>query len=217
MRIYAVADIHGSRERLSEIRSNVINYRPHLLVLAGDITQYAGAGPFIRALDRLSVPALCIRGNSDLAHVEGLVNTSKNLTLLGASPITLCGYRFLGLNGTLPLPFASKIRFTEQLELDKLAPHMTRDTVLVAHPPPRNVLDKTGGLFHAGSRNLNRFIRTHRPKIMLCGHIHEQAGYVKFRDTLVVNCAMGSRGNGAFLEFLGNDAVRVKILPPVLK
>ena len=40
MLIYAVADIHGQRDRIALIRSKILEYKPDVLVVAGDITYY---------------------------------------------------------------------------------------------------------------------------------------------------------------------------------
>lgn len=212
MRLYAVADIHGHTGRIETIRKTVAEQRPDLLVVAGDISGYVKAGQTLDALARVAVPILCIRGNSDLPHVEKMVRATPGMKLLGPSPHTVAGQEFLGLNGTLPLPFHSRVRAREKKAFDALQPRVTSASVLVVHPPPFGILDKVGKRFSAGSRNLARFIRTHHPRLVICGHIHEQTGYRQMQGTLVINCAMGKTGRGAIIDLPETGAARVNLL-----
>ncbi|WP_299978882.1 metallophosphoesterase [Desulfobacula sp.] len=200
MRIYAVADIHGRAEKIERIKGVISRENPDILVIAGDITNYFAP---LKTLDRLkdiTIPILTVRGNSDLKRVEGLLQDQKNITLLNHAPVAYQDARFLGLNGTIPLPFLSKICFRETQRLDRLKHSITPETILVVHPPPRDVCDKVGNRFSAGSFGLRRLIENHPPLMVLCGHIHEQAGYQFFKNILVVNCAMNKTYSGAIID-----------------
>ena len=48
--------------------------------------------------------------------------------------------------------------------------------------------------------NLKTLIENHPPLMVLCGHIHEQAGYQFFKSILVVNCAMNKKYGGAIID-----------------
>ncbi|MFH1327156.1 MAG: metallophosphoesterase [archaeon] len=71
----------------------------------------------------------------------------------------------------------------------------TKDAILISHIPPKGYLDKTGGKHipkewkgrHAGSPLLLKAIKKHKPKYVLCGHIHEGKGKVKIGKTQVIN------------------------------
>jgi len=119
---------------------------------------------------------------------------------------------FLGLNGTIPLPFASKICFKEAQCLDGIKYNITPQTILVVHPPPRGVCDKVGNRFSAGSFHLKTFIEKHPPLMVLCGHIHEQAGYQFLKNTLVVNCAMNKLYSGAIIDCCKNIPLKIKMV-----
>ncbi|MBW2409205.1 MAG: hypothetical protein JRF72_05365 [Deltaproteobacteria bacterium] len=73
-------------------------------------------------------------------------------------------------------------------------------SVVVAHPPPRGILDKAFNRFHAGSRGLYRFICNYQPRLLLCGHIHENAGTATIDKTIVVNCNIARKNGGAIVE-----------------
>jgi uncharacterized protein len=227
MRIYAAADIHGKPEYIETLARVSKEFKPDVIVLAGDITQYfrwrstlnqldkiGQSEPFEQTDEKNRPPVLCIRGNSDFKQMETAVAKSQNLTLLGASPHRVQGIAFLGTNGTIPLPFASRICLKENQLFKTLLPGMNKQTILVTHPPPRGIRDKVGNRFSAGSQNLLNFIKTTHPALLLCGHIHEQAGMEAVHDTLVVNCAMGKDHHGAIIDLQQDTPPRVNFLQP---
>ena len=42
-------------------------------------------------------------------------------------------------------------------------------------------------------------METVRPQVLICGHIHEQAGWDHLGSTLVVNCAVNRKYKGALI------------------
>jgi len=212
MRIYAVADIHGKAKKISKIKQVISQKYPDILVIAGDITNYFSPLKTLAMLSEIPIPILCIRGNSDFFNVEGLIHHQKNTTLLGHLPFVYEDTGFIGLNGTIPLPFGSKICFKEKNRLDDIKPYINRQTILVVHPPPRSVCDKVGNKFCAGSFNLKAFIEENPPLMVLCGHIHEQAGYQFLKETLVVNCAVNKNFSGAIIDSCKNAPLNVKMI-----
>jgi hypothetical protein len=63
---------------------------------------------------------------------------------------------------------------------------------------------------HGGSKELREIVEKFKPRLVLCGHIHEDPGVSKMDDTIVVNCSMGKRGEGALIEI--NDKIDVEML-----
>ncbi len=220
MRIYAVADIHGKTKNIETLSRVSREFKPDVIVIAGDITGYFRWKSPLDQLNQLGQgqenrpPVLCIRGNSDFKRIEPNLAKSKNLTLLGACPRTVQGVPFMGTNGTIPLPFASRVCLGENQLFKTLLPHMAKETILVAHPPPRGICDKVGNRFSAGSQNLLDFIKTTHPAMVLCGHIHEQAGMAFVQNTLVVNCAINKNHQGAIIDLKKDTPPRVNFLQP---
>ena len=237
MRIYAVADIHGKTKYIETLSRVSREFKPDVIVIAGDITGYfrwqstidqldkIGRLDKIGQLDQLGQPSekcrppiLCIRGNSDFKRMEPSLAKTKNLTLLGTSPHIVQSVPFVGANGCIPLPFASRVCLGENKLFKTLLPHMDKKTILVAHPPPRGICDKVGNRFSAGSQNLLDFIKATHPAMVLCGHIHEQAGmdFVPncIPGTLVVNCAMNKDHHGAIIDLQRDTPPRVNFLQP---
>ncbi|MBU1696286.1 MAG: metallophosphoesterase [Proteobacteria bacterium] len=212
MRIYAVADIHGKTEKITKIKEVILRNTPDILVIAGDISNYVSPLKTLKQLKDIPIPILGIRGNSDLKSVEGLLQDQDNTTLLNHVPVTYQNSQFLGLNGTIPLPFVSKICLKEAQRLNAIKHAITPQTILVVHPPPKGVCDKVGNRFSAGSFQLKRFIEKYPPLMVLCGHIHEQAGYQFFKNILIVNCAMNKTYSGAIIDYCKNKPLKIKMV-----
>jgi Icc-related predicted phosphoesterase len=214
MLLYAAADIHGRRERLACIRRHLQDHPVDLLVLAGDLTGLRGAEALIASLGRMPVPVLAVRGNSDRRQVDSLLEDHPNTQSLHLRRRVCGGVPFVGVSGTLPLPFFSRLRWRERQTLTTLATWIDATTVVVVHPPPRGVRDAVFGFGRAGSTNLRRFVMQHQPRLLLCGHIHEQAGTAAIGRTTVVNCAMGRRCAGALIWLNADGPPEVQLLAP---
>ena len=210
MRLYAVADIHGRPERMAAIKRNVQKYRPDVLVAAGDIAAF-GKAPFVSELGDLLVPVLAIRGNTDPKQVESRFALHENIIFLNNRDVMLAGAHFAGASGTIPVPFRSRIAFRETAIWNRLIPWITPQTVLIAHPPPWGCLDRVMGKYHAGCKSLEKVIRRYPPALLICGHVHEDAGIDHLGKTLIVNCAMGSATEGAVID-IQNGRIFAEIL-----
>lgn len=95
MRIYAVADIHGKSSRLECIQNNVAKHSPNVLVVAGDITSFKGGATVIKELNKLSLPVLAVRGNTDLPKIDGLLNNFSNTICLHLKEHMIDGIPFV--------------------------------------------------------------------------------------------------------------------------
>lgn len=212
MRIYAVADIHGRSDKIALIRRNTLRLNPDVLVVAGDITNYTGSAGILAQLNDIPVPVLAVRGNTDLSRVENLLQYFSNISLLHLKQVTIGSTPFVGVSGCIPIPFSSRICLNQVQVIKKLKSLIKSNSVLVAHPPPWGTLDEVFGRFHAGCHSLEKAIKSCRPMLMICGHIHESSGSVFIGKTLVVNCALGRNNAGAMIEIDKDNNLKVEML-----
>jgi hypothetical protein len=213
LRIYGVADIHGRSGRLDMILKNLKHYRPDVLVVAGDVTGYFRPEPIFEFLNSMAVPVLVVRGNTDPLRVERLLAKWDNVRSLHLRRLEFKGAKFVGLSGTIPVPFDSRIGLRDGSLVKRLNPIMVPDAVFVTHPPPRGAMDEVMGRFHAGARSVARIVECYRPKLLLCGHIHERAGVGRYLETMVVNCSLGRGGGGAVIDFAAGREPRAEMVP----
>ena len=212
MKIYAVADIHGRQANISLIAEKVNRYKPDLLIVAGDLTGLTGGPTTVSQLNCLNVRVLAVGGNADGKKLKRLFREQRNLNVLHLESADINGVKFLGVGGTVPVPFDSRIGWNEKKILSRLDPLVDEKTILIAHTPPKGVLDRVFGRFHAGSRGLKDLVDRKQPRVVICGHIHESAGFDFLGRTLVVNCSLNRKSGGALIEIGLDNAVRVNIL-----
>lgn len=212
MRIYAVADIHGKPDYLERIRQKAAVLRPHVMVLAGDITSFVSPVRVLSRINTLGVPVLAIRGNTDLKKMDRLIGRFRHITSIHMSRHLVHSIPFVGIGGTIPIPFHSKIRLDEASVLGRVAPLLDRETILVVHPPPRGILDMAFGRFHVGSSGLRRFIERYHPRMVICGHVHECAGSAAIAETTVVNCSMGPGNTGVLIEYNPGCILKISMI-----
>jgi Icc-related predicted phosphoesterase len=212
MNIYAVADIHGRQDRLDLIKNHVTLLKPDVLVIAGDITGHHEVLSLIGQLNDLPIPVLAVRGNMDSQEVEKLLEQYPNISSLHKKKVTINGVSFVGLGGTIPVPFCSRICLREKRLIEETDYLIERDSVLVSHPPPYGTLDEGFGNLHAGSRGLRRLILEKQPRMLICGHIHERPGVAFLAKTMVVNCSMGRSGAGAVISMNNGQAPTVSMI-----
>jgi Icc-related predicted phosphoesterase len=210
--IYATADLHGHLDRLDLIADHVTALKPNVLVIAGDITGHREPAAYIRRLNDLPVPVLTVRGNMDAQETERLLEQCPNVMSLHQKKVTINGVSFVGMGGTIPVPFSSRICLREKQMIEAMDHLIKTDSVLVVHPPPYGTLDEGFGKIHAGSRGLRRLILEKQPRMLICGHIHEKPGWAYVEKTLVVNCSMGRSGAGALIVLSGDTAPMVRML-----
>jgi len=212
MRVYAVADIHGKNERFERIRKNLSDLKADILILAGDISNFTKPGMILSRLNALAVPVLAIRGNSDLKRVDHLFSAFPNCIPIHAVCTMIRSIPFVGIGGTLPIPFRSRICFNEQSGLRKIAPMISTQTVLVTHTPPYGYQDLVMGRFHAGSSGLLRLIKRCQPQVLICGHVHEDGGLSAVGKTRVLNCALNRTNSGTLLVFKKGNLVDLEMI-----
>jgi Icc-related predicted phosphoesterase len=116
-------------------------------------------------------PVLVVRGNHDLSPLSSEGNFHNiHLKRLEVGGVPFVGYGWLG----------RKLDPERQMdEFDKVEPLVDRNTVLVTHCPPHQVLDvadRGGSTPGIGSVKLARAVERVRPRFHLFGHSHESAG-----------------------------------------
>lgn len=212
MILYAVSDIHAKPDRLELIRSNIATHGPDMVIVAGDIINYTNPAPVLATLNDLSIPVLAVRGNSDPAGIAKYFTPYQNIFLMHLNKITLNGISFTGLSGTIPVPFRTRVCLREKRLMEQVKPMIDSKTVVIVHPPPYGVLDRVIGRFHAGSKMVRSLIIEKQPQLLICGHIHEDAGMGQLEKTIVLNCCMTKKSQGALIEMDGDKVFKIKLL-----
>lgn len=212
IRLYAAADLHGRQTCMDIVARQASRSEIQAVVLAGDLVHYHRGHAIMDRLAALPKPVYAVRGNTDPRRAERRMAASCGFHSLDFKRGQLHALPLVGISGTLPIPFCSRIGWFEAQHLDRLAAQIDSRTILVAHPPPWGIRDRVAGRWHAGSRGLRRLVEKVSPAVLICGHIHEAAGIEKLGRTLVVNCALGKRGQGAIISYDGKRDPTARML-----
>jgi Icc-related predicted phosphoesterase len=199
MKILATADLHGSQYRLNILLKNIERFSPDLVIICGDITQFGPGELAKNLLDQITIETFAVTGNIDSKDVAHGIDDS-NATRIELKKIVKKGIPFVGISGVKPDEF-------NLLEEKKL---VDNKTILVSHVPPYGFQDKVFIGLHGGSKDLRNIIDKYKPQLVLCGHIHEDPGFTKYKNTVIVNCSMGKRGEGAIIDL--NKKMSVKMI-----
>ena len=95
---------------------------------------------------------------------------------------------FIGIGGD-EFDLKKEIQIITKL-IDSVNPN---ELIIVSHVPPHNTVDLCNDGRHVGVPEFRALIEEFEPKLVLCGHIHEQCQKVeKIKDTTI--CNVGPEG-----------------------
>ncbi len=194
MKLLLFSDLHCSTSaarRIVELASGV-----DVVVGAGDFANMRrGIDVTIEVLRAIERPAVLVPGNGE--SVEELRAACRDWPaahVLHGSGVKLENVEFFGIGGGIPVtPFGEwSYDFSEE-QAEALLAGCPKNGVLVSHSPPKGAVDVSSGGQSLGSTAVRRVIEVKRPKLVVCGHIHDCSGQsTEIGDTMVVNA--GPRG-----------------------
>jgi Icc-related predicted phosphoesterase len=176
VKLLAFSDLHtdlAQARRLVE-RSNEAD----VVVGVGDFASvHTGLEETIAALREIERPAVLVPGNNETEDAlrEACRDWVSAVVLHGQGE-DIDGVPFFGLGGGVPVtPWDWSFDLTEE-DAATLLDRCPNGGVLAVHSPPRGHVDQSSGGQHLGSRAVLEAIEDKRPRLALCGHIHEQWG-----------------------------------------
>ena len=200
MKILAASDIHGDKQLASKLADKAEQEKVDLVVLCGDLTQSEQStegiiGPFITKNKKV----LLIPGNHEtvatanflaelynVKNIHGYSVKYENVGIFG------CGGANIGLHQVSDDEIFDLLSngFEKIKYLDK--------KIMVTHVHPTNCLIENFSKFVPGSEGVSKAIKTLKPDVLLCGHVHEAEGIEdKIGNTKIINVSK----NGRILEF----------------
>jgi Icc-related predicted phosphoesterase len=176
VRILAFSDLHrnlGQAADLVEMSADA-----DVVIGAGDFASiHEGLTETIDALAPISAPTLLVPGNNETE--EALREAARGwaaATVLHGEGAEIAGVEFYGLGAGIPVtPWDWSFDLDDEAAAEKLSA-CPEGAVLVLHSPPRGHCDTNGSGDHFGSEALLRAIEQKRPRLAVCGHIHESWG-----------------------------------------
>lgn len=176
MKILAFSDLHCDLEqgaRLVEMAAEA-----DVVIGAGDFASvHEGLAETICTLAAITVPTVLVPGNNETVDaLRAAVDGWDAATVLHGEGTTIDGTEFYGLGGGIPVtPWDWSFDLDDEAATAMLAA-CPEGAVLVLHSPPKDHCDSAGGGGNFGSPALLRAIEAKRPRLAVCGHIHESWG-----------------------------------------
>ena len=173
-RILAFSDMHLSRRAAADICAAAP--AADLVLGAGDFcTQRRGLGDAMAMLAPVLPKAVLVPGNAESA--DELRAAAGPATVLHGEATERAGLRLFGLGYAVPrTPFGAWSCDLDEAEAAALLDAMERADILIVHSPPKGVADRTSAGASVGSTAVRAAIERARPRLVLCGHIHDSWG-----------------------------------------
>lgn len=177
MKLLLFSDVHANEPACRRLVERAAE--ADVLVGAGDFgRQRRQIGVPIEILCTVDQPAVLVPGNAEsVEELQVACRIWPSAEVLHGTGTVVQGLSFWGLGGGVPVtPFGSwSYDFTED-EARKLLAGCPTGGVLVTHSPPHGVVDEDRGGEHQGSQAVCETVRAKKPRLVVCGHIHDSAG-----------------------------------------
>jgi Icc-related predicted phosphoesterase len=175
MRLLAFSDLHRDRDAAEHVVEQSEN--ADLVVGAGDFASvHLGLNGMIDVLRSIAVPTVLVPGNNETdAALWRACGGWESAHVLHGEGTEIDGVQFFGLGAGVPqTPFPWSFDLDEQEAAEKLQ-GCPEGAVLVVHSPPKGYVDEAHGR-NLGSTAVLAAIEDKRPRLALCGHIHQAWG-----------------------------------------
>jgi Icc-related predicted phosphoesterase len=197
VKILAFSDLH--RDLAQGARLVEMSVDADVVIGAGDFASvHERLVETIGALAAITTPTVLVPGNNET--VDALREAASDwsaATVLHGEGTTIDGVEFYGLGGGIPVTPWDWSFDLDDTAAGSMMGDCPEGAVLVLHSPPRGHCDTNGSGDHLGSPALLEAIEEKRPRIAVCGHIHESWGCEsEIGETMVRNLGP----NGTWLE-----------------
>lgn len=193
VKLLAFSDLHrdlGQAAKLVELSAEA-----DVVIGAGDFASvHEGLEEAIEALAAIEAPTVLVPGNNETEEaLREAASGWSAATVLHGDGAEIDGVEFFGLGAGVPVtPWEWSFDLDDEAAAEMLAP-CPEGAVLVLHSPPRDHCDEAGDGNHFGSSALLAAIERKRPRLAVCGHIHESWGcQSRIGETPV--CNLGPKG-----------------------
>ncbi len=193
MRILCFSDLHRDKdaaEKLVQAADDV-----DCLVGAGDFaTCRQGITDTLDILAGIEKPAVLVPGNGESAdELSAAVCGWKSAHVLHGSGCQIAGVSFWGVGGGIPVtPFGAWSYDFDENQAAEMLSNCPVSAVLVVHSPPYETVDQDGGGHHFGSRAIREAVEAKQPRLVVCGHIHNDWGReFQLGNSRIINAGPG--------------------------
>jgi uncharacterized protein len=176
MRILAFSDLHRDLDQAAHLAG--LSTDADIVIGAGDFASiHEGLEETTAALASIEAPTVLVPGNNETEEALREVAAAwPAATVLHGGAIEIDGITFFGLGAGIPVtPWDWSFDLDEHEAARRLA-DCPDGGVLVVHSPPHGHADQSSTGEHLGSTAILEAIESKRPRLAVCGHIHESWG-----------------------------------------
>jgi Icc-related predicted phosphoesterase len=176
MRILAFSDLHRDLERAERLAAQSAD--ADVVIGAGDFASiHEGLAETIEALAAIETPTLLVPGNNETdSALREAATEWRAATVLHGEAAELDGVSFFGLGAGIPItPWDWSFDLSDD-EAAELLASCPNGGVLIVHSPPQGHADASGSGDHLGSVAIREAIEAKKPRLAVCGHVHESWG-----------------------------------------
>ena len=176
MKLLAFSDLHRDLGQAAELVE--LSAAADVVIGAGDFASvHEGLEETIAALAAIATPTVLVPGNNEtLDALRAATAGWDAATVLHGEGTTIAGAEFFGLGAGIPVTHWEWSFDLDDAAATALLDDCPEGAVLVLHSPPQGHCDSAGGDTHFGSPALLAAIEAKRPRLAVCGHIHESWG-----------------------------------------
>lgn len=189
MNVLCFSDLHcdvAAAERIVEQSDQA-----DVIIGAGDFAnQHQGLERTLDVLKAISKPAILVPGNGEtFEELQEAASCWNSARVLHGSGCEVMGETFWGVGGGIPVtPFGDWSYDFDEEQAVGLLKGCPVGGVLVVHSPPFDTVDHDRSGRIRGSQTIRATVEEKRPKLVVCGHIHDDWGEtVQLGESRVIN------------------------------
>ena len=187
MKFLTFVDLHEDKKYLKELIKRASKDDIDFVICAGDLTMFGRSLRYVlKQFNNLNKKVYLIPGNheSDKMFKE-VIADYPNCINFNKKAIKKEDYVILGYGGG---GFAADDPEFRKISREWYGKYQNDKVILVTHGPPygnkTDLLEKR----HVGNYDYKKFVERIKPKLMICGHLHETAGTQdKIGKTIIIN------------------------------
>jgi uncharacterized protein len=169
MKFLTFIDVHQDKKAIKKLVTRAKKSDIDFIICGGDISDFGrGLREGLSAFNAIGKKCYFIPGNHE-EHLSGINDLLKEFPNI----FTEGSYVFLGYGGD---GFSTQNPEFRQLAREWYSEFKDKKVIFITHGPPANTAIDLLGERHVGNLDYRKFVERIKPKLYVCGHLHETVG-----------------------------------------